>query len=230
MYVFVGEQSSGCVTEFESNFQRTVTLFELISIWDTRSIWVDTCAFEWGDDTTNDELVLRPLDSLCAEENVPYFTRDDPVDIGTIGDLISTGNNCDRAPSGSEWRYTIEGDEELHTQIYDETVVKLINIRKILNGPFREEWIKAIEDEIKYMGKISVWKLIDLLRGRRSKLVLKTKLKVDGTIEHYKIQMVAKVKHNRKELTIRSQSCKKTRFFLFWINQSECLCRRTMST
>jgi len=58
-----------------------------------------------------------------------------------------------------------------------------------LSGPKAREWIKAMEEENQ------VWDLVDLPSGQRSignKWVLKIKRKTDGSIEHYKVRLVAK--------------------------------------
>ena len=68
-------------------------------------------------------------------------------------------------------------------------------IEEVLLSPNKEEWRKALGDEMESMKENQVWKLVDLLKGHKSignKWVLIIKRKADGTIERYKARLVAK--------------------------------------
>ena len=69
------------------------------------------------------------------------------------------------------------------------------NVIEALSGPDKENWTKAMEEEMESMRSNQVWELVDLPKGRkaiRNKWVLKIKCKVDGTIDKYKARIVAK--------------------------------------
>ena len=57
------------------------------------------------------------------------------------------------------------------------------------------EWMIAMKNEMESMRTNQVWELVNLPSGRKSignKWVLKVKRKVDGSIDKYKAQLVAK--------------------------------------
>lgn len=56
-------------------------------------------------------------------------------------------------------------------------------------------WIKAMEEEMQSIKKNDTWELVELPKGNKivgSKWVYKTKFNIDGTIERYKVRLVAK--------------------------------------
>ncbi|KAL5810552.1 hypothetical protein ACOSQ4_027120 [Xanthoceras sorbifolium] len=57
------------------------------------------------------------------------------------------------------------------------------------------EWKKAVEEELKALEKHQTWELCDLLRGKKPvgcKWVFTVKTKADGSIERFKVRLVAK--------------------------------------
>ncbi|XP_071688658.1 uncharacterized mitochondrial protein AtMg00820-like [Rutidosis leptorrhynchoides] len=69
------------------------------------------------------------------------------------------------------------------------------NINEALTCTAKDEWFKAMEEEMESMRSNNVWELVDLPKGRKargSKWILKIKCKADGSIERYKAQIVAK--------------------------------------
>ena len=53
----------------------------------------------------------------------------------------------------------------------------------------------VIQEEMSFMDKNNVWELVDLPPGRKTignKWVLKIKCKADGSIDRYKVRLVAK--------------------------------------
>ena len=69
------------------------------------------------------------------------------------------------------------------------------NVNKALMSHAREQWIKAMEEELESMKVNHVQDLVDLPPNRKAignKWVLRIKRKADGTIERYKARLVAK--------------------------------------
>ena len=68
-------------------------------------------------------------------------------------------------------------------------------VQEALSSSVSDEWMKAINDEMKSMRTNQVWNLVNLLLGQKAignKWVLKIKRKADGSIESYKARLVAK--------------------------------------
>ena len=68
-------------------------------------------------------------------------------------------------------------------------------VQEALSSFVSDEWMKAMNNEMKSMRTNQVWDLEDLLLGRKAignKWVLKIKCKADGSIERYKARLVAK--------------------------------------
>jgi hypothetical protein len=66
-------------------------------------------------------------------------------------------------------------------------------VQKALSSSMKDEWIKAMNDEIGSMKTNQVWDLVNLLPGRKTignKWVLKVKCKANGSIERYKARLV----------------------------------------
>ena len=69
------------------------------------------------------------------------------------------------------------------------------NVNETLMSHTREQWLKAMEEEMESMKVNHVWDLIYLPPNRKAignKWVLRIKRKMDGTIERYKTRLVAK--------------------------------------
>ncbi|XP_016441589.2 putative mitochondrial protein AtMg00820 [Nicotiana tabacum] len=69
------------------------------------------------------------------------------------------------------------------------------SVTEALSSPGKNEWMKAMKEELKSIKINKVWDLVDLLSGHRAignKWVLKVKRKADGSIERYKARLVAK--------------------------------------
>ena len=68
-------------------------------------------------------------------------------------------------------------------------------MQEALSSSVSDEWMKAMNNEMKFMRTNQVWDLVDLPSGRKAignKWVLKIKHKVDESIERYKARLVAK--------------------------------------
>ena len=64
-----------------------------------------------------------------------------------------------------------------------------------LSSPKKDEWIKAMKEELEFIKTNKVWDLVDLPSGRKAignKWILKFKRKLDGSIERHKARLVAK--------------------------------------
>ena len=62
-------------------------------------------------------------------------------------------------------------------------------MQEALSSSVSDEWMKAMNNEMKFMRTNQVWDLVDLSSGRKAignKWVLKIKRKADGSIERYK--------------------------------------------
>ena len=62
-------------------------------------------------------------------------------------------------------------------------------MQEALSSSVSDEWMKAMNNEMKFMRTNQVWDLVDLSSGRNAignKWVLKIKRKADGSIERYK--------------------------------------------
>ena len=70
-----------------------------------------------------------------------------------------------------------------------------VTIEEALSGPNKEDWKKALDDEITALQKRKTWDYVKLPEGRTTigcRWVLKTKYKADGSVERYKARLVAK--------------------------------------
>jgi hypothetical protein len=68
-------------------------------------------------------------------------------------------------------------------------------VQEALSSSAKDEWIKAMNDEIESMRTNQVWDLVNLPLGRKAignKWILKVKRKADGSIDRYKARLVAK--------------------------------------
>ncbi|XP_070020691.1 uncharacterized mitochondrial protein AtMg00820-like [Nicotiana sylvestris] len=69
------------------------------------------------------------------------------------------------------------------------------SVTEALSSPRKDEWMKAMKEELESMKTNKVWDLVELPLGRRAignKWVLKVKRKADGSIERYKARLVVK--------------------------------------
>ncbi|GAB1600790.1 hypothetical protein Ahia01_000357100 [Argonauta hians] len=69
-----------------------------------------------------------------------------------------------------------------------------LTMKEALSGPEKNEWLKAMENEISSLHSNAVWDLTELPSGRKaigSKWVFKRKYDADGNMEHYKARLVA---------------------------------------
>uniref|UniRef100_A0A2N9GY50 Reverse transcriptase Ty1/copia-type domain-containing protein n=1 Tax=Fagus sylvatica TaxID=28930 RepID=A0A2N9GY50_FAGSY len=74
-------------------------------------------------------------------------------------------------------------------------VDELASFSEALHSSDRDEWMTVMQEEMSSMDKNNVWELVDLLLGRKTignKWVLKVKRKADGSIDRYKLRLVAK--------------------------------------
>ena len=73
--------------------------------------------------------------------------------------------------------------------IASEDVDEPKTVQEALSSSVSDEWMKAMNNEMKFMRTNQVWDLVDLSSGRKAignKWVLKIKRKADGSIERYK--------------------------------------------
>ena len=90
-------------------------------------------------------------------------------------------------------RFDIKGGEAFVAITQDEDEPR--NVTEALSGPNKENWTKAMEEEMESMRSNQVWELVDLPKERKAignKWVLKIKRKANGTIDKYKARLVAK--------------------------------------
>jgi hypothetical protein len=70
-----------------------------------------------------------------------------------------------------------------------------LNFKEAINNNDANEWIKAMNDEINSIKNNDVWELTDLPIQRKTigcKWVLRKKFKADGSLDKYKVRLVAK--------------------------------------
>lgn len=71
-------------------------------------------------------------------------------------------------------------------------VAESINVEKAYA---KEEWIKAMKEELNAINKNQTWEMVDLPEGKNAiglKWVIKTKYHADGSIERHKAWLVVK--------------------------------------
>ena len=88
-------------------------------------------------------------------------------------------------------RFKIEGETFIFTP-QDEKEPK--NIKEALNCLAKENWKKAMEEDMESMKTNHMWEIVDPPKGRKpigNKWILKIKCKANGIIERYKARLVA---------------------------------------
>jgi len=71
--------------------------------------------------------------------------------------------------------------------------VELKIVQEALSSSNKEEWRKALEDEMELMEANHIWDLVDLPPNRKTignKCVFKIKRRADGSIKKYKVRLV----------------------------------------
>ena len=210
-YVFIGEHNSGSLTEFES---RDVTFLEN-DFPQQGDINKDLSFYETMDFGDQDSLhssgsiLGNMLPTPSANDNDLDQNRSNPNrSTQTLNDPGTSGSNLriieesvlpepKLRRSGRQGiprrRFDIEGGEAFVAITQDKDEPR--NVTEAFLGPDKENWTKAMEEEMASMRSNQVWELVDLPKGRKAignKWVLKMKRKADGTIDKYKARLVAK--------------------------------------
>ena len=210
-YVFIGEHNSGSLTEFES---RDVTFLEN-DFPQQGDINKDLSFYETMDFGDQDSLHLNG--SILGNMFPTPSANDNDLDQNRSNPNGSTQTTNDLGPSGSNLRiieesvlpepklrrsgrqgiprrhFDIEGGEAFVAITQDKDEPR--NVIEALSGLDKENWTKAMEEEMESMRSNQVWELVDLPKGRKAignKWVLKIKRKADGTIDKYKARLVVK--------------------------------------
>ena len=210
-YVFIGEHNSGSLTEFES---RDVTFLEN-DFPQQGDINKDLSFYETMD--FGDQDSLHSNGSILGNMFPTPSANDNDLDQNRSNPNGSTQTLNDPSPSGSNLRiieesvlpepklrrsgrqgiprrrFDIEGGEAFVAITQDKDEPR--NVIEALYGPDKENWTKAMEEEMESMRSNQVWELVDLPKGCKAignKWVLKIKHKADGTIDKYKARLVAK--------------------------------------
>jgi len=185
-YVFIGEQSSGSVTEFESRdvifleneFPRKGEIGQEFSLYEV-------------EEEQDDLIVANRLVHIPEPPTVSHPSGSKSVDDAEPSSAQSQIRHSNRARVPKR-HFPIE-NESYMIVMQDEEEPR--NIREALTCPAKEKWMKAMEEEMESMRSNSVWELVDLPEGRKAignKWVLKIKRLADGSIERYKARLVAK--------------------------------------
>nr|XP_016506348.1 PREDICTED: uncharacterized mitochondrial protein AtMg00820-like [Nicotiana tabacum] len=164
--MFIGELEDGSVTEIES---RDVTFLEN--------------DFPKKGEVKNGEPLCEMLNS--DSQQVSSDTVDNQIDQDLILYPSGSGSGNSQSQNPSD-----EPEFQLRKKI-DEPK----SVTEALSSPVKDEWMKAVKEELESMKTNKVWDLVDLPPGRRAignKRVLKVKHKVNGSIERYKARLVAK--------------------------------------
>jgi Reverse transcriptase (RNA-dependent DNA polymerase) len=183
--VFIDEQSSGSVSEFESRdvifleneFPRKGEIVQDFSLYEV--------------DEQNNLIVVNRLVHIPEPPTVFHPSRRklaDDVEPNSTQSQIRH-NNCARVPK----KYFLIENISYMIIIQDEEKPK--NIRDSLTCPIKEKWMKIMEEEMESMRSNNVWKLVDLSEGRETignKWVFKIKRLADVSIDRYKARLVAK--------------------------------------
>jgi Reverse transcriptase (RNA-dependent DNA polymerase) len=182
--VFIGEQSSESVTEFES---RDVIFLE--NEFPRKSEIVHFSPYEV--DEQNKLIVANHLVHIPEPPTVSHLSGRKLVDDAEPSSAQSQirHSNCARVPKR---HFSIE-NESYMIVMQDEEEPK--NIREALPCLAKEKLMKTMEEEMESMRSNNVWELVDLPEGRKAignKWVLKIKHLVDGSIDRYKARLVAK--------------------------------------
>ncbi|XP_071704835.1 uncharacterized protein [Rutidosis leptorrhynchoides] len=221
-YVFLGEHESGSITEFESrdvtflenefpkqgDLDKDWSLFETtelphLSGRNLRSEEEEFVSLEITPQPIENEDNFDPSGSNIAnqehvfEEYQPVATEhnSDPSGSNLVNqESVSLDNQPRRSSHQSKppLRYEIEDGYTFMVQLEED---EPRNINEALTCPAKDEWFKAMEEEMESMRSNNVWELVDLPKGRKaigSKWILKIKHKADGSIERYKARLVAK--------------------------------------
>ena len=75
------------------------------------------------------------------------------------------------------------------------TMVEPASLEEALSGEQREQWLDAVQEELKSLEEHQTWKVCNLPEGRKAigcKWVFRIKEKQDGTVEKFKARLVAK--------------------------------------
>ena len=145
----------------------------------------------------------EPLFELNNSNNGSMQDRSkEPWEVESLDDPNRRDSNSNNLTESSVRKSAGKGVSKRHYEIegfafiispQDDNESK--NVNEALSCPAKDEWVKAMEEEMESMDSNHVWKLVDLPFGRKSignKWVLKLKCKADRTIERYKSRLVAK--------------------------------------
>uniref|UniRef100_A0A2N9FKV1 Integrase catalytic domain-containing protein n=1 Tax=Fagus sylvatica TaxID=28930 RepID=A0A2N9FKV1_FAGSY len=180
-YVMLGEHLDGGVTEIVSrdvefmkndfpsrgDVDQNLELYEMVESWD-------------------DTLATNPGDS--GREITPSGNDPQPQEDDSQNPQLRR-SQCGNVP---RQRFGIEGESFINAA-QDDTEPRSYD--KAMSSLACNEWIIAMKDEMKSMRTNQVWELVDLPLERKSignKWVLKIKRKADGSIDKYKVRLVAK--------------------------------------
>ena len=180
-YVFIGEHIDGGMTELES---RDVTFIE--NEFPSKSDIDKSVQIEELEDQ---DITITPS-QISKDQPRSSTTSGSDSNVGLVpNDLPTRRSNRTIIP---RHRFEIEG-EAFMLAVHDSDEPK--NVNEALMSHAREQWIKAMEEEMESMKVNHVWDLVDLPPNRKAignKWVLRIKRKADGTIERYKARLVAK--------------------------------------
>ena len=175
--MFIGENADGTVTEIES---RDVTFLEN-DFSKVGEIDRDLHLYEMMDPEIIPSVEKRTLHESSGSGQVP--------EMSTMEEPMLRKSSRQSIP---RQRFEIEGEIHLVIQ-HDENESKSVN--EALTCLEKNEWMKAMEEEMESLKENQVWDLVDLPSNRKAignKWVLKIKRKADGSIERYKARLVAK--------------------------------------
>ncbi len=188
-YVLIGEQTDGRVTEIES---QDVDFIE--DEFPTRGEVERN--LEFYETMDREESALSRL--VENDEEIPQTTRDSGSDLPPSGSIPLEVDSQQPQPRRSKRRnlprrrFEIEG-EAFMIALHDDDEPR--TVQEALSSSAKDEWIKAMNDEIESMRTNQVWDLVNLPLGRKAignKWILKVKRKADGSIDRYKARLVAK--------------------------------------
>ena len=142
-------------------------------------------------------IIIESLDAIFHEDKFPFKLRNSGGEkekiinetSSTLLKNFETNENLRRSKRAKVEKdfgpdylvYSVDGDPK--------------TIEEALNSPNSIFWKEAINEEMESLLSNKTWKLVDLPIGCKTigcKWVLRRKLKLDGTIDKYKVRLVAK--------------------------------------
>ena len=114
-------------------------------------------------------------------------------------DQLPSQKRSESTSSTTQHRYLLRERRpigQMNLQAFTSTLpVEPHTWKEVMDGPQREEWMTAAKDEWKALEEQAVFEKVDMPKGQNpldTKWVFKVKTKGDGTLERFKMRLVAR--------------------------------------